>query len=79
MGDYHDYVFDVQNRKFVGKFEEMYAEEDNGNFDSWHQSDLTFLKNSISLSIINQYYQRFIHPNHSVVKCRVRQGDKITK
>ena len=39
---YHSFVFDTENRSFVGEFEEMYKEDLSGNFDSWHQDDLRF-------------------------------------
>lgn len=52
---YHKYVFDFKKRKFVGKFEEMYQNEDKQNYDSWFQDDLTHLGHQLSLLIINQY------------------------
>lgn len=52
---YHKYVFDSKNKKFVGKFEEMYLNEEVENFDSWHSSDLTHLPKKIHLSILDQY------------------------
>lgn len=36
MAKYHKYVFDTDNRRCVGKFEEMYQQEKIANFDSWH-------------------------------------------
>lgn len=55
MAEYHKYVFDVNNRTFVGKFEQMYRDEKTGNFDSWHQDDLRQLNRKISLEILGQY------------------------
>jgi len=52
---YHKYVFDSKNRKFIGKFEEMYKQEDKENFDSWHQEDLNDIITKISFSILNTY------------------------
>lgn len=52
---YHKYVFDVNKRKFVGKFEEMYQNEDRNGYDSWYQEDLTHLSRQISLVILNRY------------------------
>ena len=52
---YHKYVFDVNKRKFVGKFEEMYQNEDKNGYDSWYQEDLTNLSRQISLAILNRY------------------------
>ena len=33
MAGYHKYVFDIDKREFVGSFEEMYQNEQVGNFD----------------------------------------------
>lgn len=55
MAKYHKYVFDVEKRKFVGKFEEMYAREDKENYDSWFQEDLSGLKYIISKAVLDQY------------------------
>ena len=52
---YHKYVFDLKNRRFVGKFERMYKNEDRENYDSWFQEDLTHLGKQISLLILNRY------------------------
>ncbi|MFM7526048.1 MAG: class I SAM-dependent DNA methyltransferase [Actinomycetota bacterium] len=41
MPNYHEFVFDTTNRRFVGMFEEMYRAESDCNFDSWHQDDLS--------------------------------------
>lgn len=55
MEKYHPYVFDVGKRKFVGEFEEMYSNEDKDNYDSWHQEELTSLKCTITLDVLNKY------------------------
>jgi 2-polyprenyl-3-methyl-5-hydroxy-6-metoxy-1,4-benzoquinol methylase len=55
MAGYHKYVFDEKNRRFVGKFEEMYRAESQEGFDSWRQEDLRSLKNQICLAMLNQY------------------------
>ena len=55
MQPYHKYVFDTNNCKFVGKFEEMYQNEDKEKYDSWFQEDLTHLGKQISLVILNRY------------------------
>lgn len=52
---YHKYVFDTKNRKFIGKFEEMYADEDKDNFDSWFQDGVSYLGKQLSLMLINRY------------------------
>ena len=60
MKKYHKYVFDLGNRKFVGKFEEMYQSESKGIFDSWHQEDSRQIKTKIALSILEEYNFNFI-------------------
>ena len=55
MAKYHKYVFDTENRKFVGKFEEMYANEDKENYDSWFQEDLRGLKYVLTNAVLGQY------------------------
>ena len=50
---YHKYVFDEENRKFIGDFEKMYVNEETGNYDSWHQDDPTSLTKRISSNILN--------------------------
>ena len=55
MAGYHKYVFDKENRLFVGKFEEMYQAEDTENYDSWHQDDMRLLTKQISLVLLNRY------------------------
>lgn len=52
---YHKYVFDLENRKFIGDFETMYRNEKNENFDSWHQDDSRQLQRQLALSIVNAY------------------------
>jgi len=48
---YHKYVFDVKTRKF----DEMYKNEDDYNYDSWYSSDLKDMGKQIHLSILNSY------------------------
>ena len=55
MAKYHKYVFDLDAKKYVGAFEEMYQNESKENFDSWHQEDTRQLHRQISLSILNLY------------------------
>lgn len=55
MAGYHKYVFDQENQRVVGKFEEMYQAEDIENFDSWHQDDMRLLTKQISLVLLNRY------------------------
>jgi len=52
---YHKYIFDTENRKFVGKFEEMYKNEDIEGYDSWFQEDSLHLEKILSLEIIKKY------------------------
>ena len=55
MPGYHRYVFDTENRTFVGKFEEMYRAEDAEGFDSWFERDLRHLRKRLSYQILNAY------------------------
>ena len=55
MAGYHKYVFDQENQRVVGKFEDMYQAEDVENFDSWHQDDMRLLTKQISLVLLNRY------------------------
>ena len=51
---YHRFVFDTEQRRFVGEFEEMYRREDEEGFDSWHQEDVGgLLDKRLSLTIID--------------------------
>jgi trans-aconitate methyltransferase len=54
-GEYHKYVFDIEGRKFVGRFDDMYAAEETEGFDSWHERDLRMLRKRISLDILDGY------------------------
>lgn len=55
MQPYHKYVFDSENRQFVGKFEEMYQGEDSEQYDSWFQEDLTSLAKQLSLTVLERH------------------------
>lgn len=55
MAEYHKYVFNIEKREFVGKFEEMYQAEKEKYFDSWHQEDMRTLSKKICLDILEQY------------------------
>ena len=55
MNAYHPYVFDTENRSFVGRFEEMYRAEDKDGFDSWFERDLRPLRKQISLAVLDGY------------------------
>ena len=52
MAKYHKYVFDIEERKFIGDFETMYQNESKENFDSWHQDDTRQLQRKIDLAIL---------------------------
>ena len=49
---YQRYVFDVEGRRFIGAFEEMYRAELREGFDSWHQDDVGHLSKQVSLALI---------------------------
>ena len=49
---YHDYVFDTDERKFIGDFEGMYSAEDEYGFDSWRQDDLRHLGNRLLFALL---------------------------
>ncbi len=53
--DYHPYVFDVEHRAFVGRFEEMYGHEQAGGYDSWHERDLRMLRKTLSRTILDAF------------------------
>lgn len=55
MAEYHKFVFDEKNRKFVGAFEEMYQAEVAAGFDSWHQEDTRDLSKQIALKLLGQF------------------------
>jgi hypothetical protein len=44
---YHKYVFDVEQRRFVGDFEKMYQQEDIQHFDSWFQDDMNHMTKNL--------------------------------
>lgn len=55
MSPYHKYVFDTNERRFIGHFEEMYQAEDSERFDSWFERDLRALRKAISYTILSGY------------------------
>jgi SAM-dependent methyltransferase len=54
-GKYQKFVFDISKRRFVGRFESMYAAEDRQGFDSWQQDTLTTLQKRVSLAVLDAY------------------------
>ena len=55
MKKYHKYIFNLQKKKFVGNFEEMYQMEKTKIFDSWHQEDSRQLHRKIALEILSNF------------------------
>lgn len=55
LAKYHEYVFNIKKREFVGNFDEMYKDEDRFNFDSWHQEDSRQLARLICVDILSFY------------------------
>lgn len=52
MISYHEFVFDEANRRFVGRFEDMYQAEDKYGFDSWHQEDTWDVSYQIAFGLV---------------------------
>jgi SAM-dependent methyltransferase len=52
---YHQFVFDTEKREFVGRFDDMYKNESEGNFDSWYQEDRRHLGRKIQFDILSEY------------------------
>ena len=55
MSKYHKYVFDIEARKYIGAFNEMYAAEGSQGFDSWDQDNLAYLDKQVCLHILRNY------------------------
>ncbi len=55
MAEYHKYVFNSEDRVFIGDFQKMYQQEAVCNFDSWHQDDSRQLNRMIALDILSNY------------------------
>jgi SAM-dependent methyltransferase len=49
---YHRYVFDLEQRRFVGAFEDMYRAERAQGFDSWEQDDLRHLEKRVCIEVL---------------------------
>ena len=52
---YHKYVFNAPEREFVGKFEEMYQQEEVEGYDSWFQENLNTISRGISLAMLGMF------------------------
>jgi|688.fasta_scaffold679695_2 trans-aconitate methyltransferase len=59
MSDYHKFIFDTEQRRFVGKFEEMYQAEVEYDFDAHHQDSLD--KRFDAMSIVRMIERRQYH------------------
>lgn len=57
---YHRFVFDLEKRRFVGAFEEMYLAEDDEGFDSWHQDDLGRLRYRLVHALLANAYDSLL-------------------
>lgn len=60
MNTYHRFVFDQQERRFVGDFEQMYQAEAKEQFDSWHQDDNHRLDLNITTALVQSIDPRSI-------------------
>lgn len=58
MTDYHEFVFNQAERRFIGEFEEMYRQEQVSCFDSWHQDDLRSREDAAAIMrvVADQHY-----------------------
>src|ERR1700733_12120084 len=55
---YHRFVWDLSRREFIGHFDEMYAAEDEEEFDSWQQGDLTRISRPIAKLLLDRVSYR---------------------
>jgi len=55
MAKYHKYVFNTDEREFVGEFEKMYQKEQAEGFDSWHQENSMQLNRKFALAILDMW------------------------
>ncbi|MGE3343047.1 MAG: methyltransferase domain-containing protein [Vicinamibacterales bacterium] len=53
MSGYHRFIFDESRRRFVGRFDEMYRQEHEEHYDSWHQEDARNLVRRTCLAILD--------------------------
>jgi 2-polyprenyl-3-methyl-5-hydroxy-6-metoxy-1,4-benzoquinol methylase len=53
-GSHNKFIFDFDNRSFIGDFEEMYQSEERESFDSWQQDQMSKYK-KIDLVILGEY------------------------
>lgn len=60
MAEYHKYVFNSDTRSFVGEFEELYKQDECGQFDSWHQDDLQPLNKQVLLHLLQQNFHNIL-------------------
>jgi SAM-dependent methyltransferase len=52
---YHKFVFDIERRVFVGRFEEMYRQEDEQHFDSWEQENIWHPARQLAMTVLQRY------------------------
>lgn len=57
---YHKFVFEHSKRKFLGKFEEMYDQEDAQGYDSWGSEDMTLVFKNMAKCFLDRYTFRRI-------------------
>ena len=55
MSDYHKYVFNLQDREFVGDFDQMYKDESANRYDSWNQDQIETPELTAATGIIERY------------------------
>jgi len=55
MNDYHKYVFNLQDREFVGEFDQMYKNEAVNHYDSWNQDQIKTPELTFATTIIERY------------------------
>jgi SAM-dependent methyltransferase len=53
---YHKFVFDKEKREFVGRFDEMYRQEDIEHFDSWEQEKYDHLARHLALAVLGRFH-----------------------
>jgi SAM-dependent methyltransferase len=52
---YHKYIFNEDERKFIGNFQDLYKNEDKDGVDPWHSSDLSTTSKKIHSIMLSDY------------------------
>jgi SAM-dependent methyltransferase len=52
---YHKYVYDLENRRILQRWEDCYKAEIEEGFDGWHQDDTRHSYRTLSLAILQDY------------------------